>query len=215
MSRDNFDDDLDFENPTPPRRKQGMSTGLKIVIGLLIGGGIMCLICCGVFFYMMNNAFDISQEPADVIATTNEITTITIPEDQFPPAMSMKMNMGVMSMKMAMYGEQHGGGTALMLMEVQAVGAGAAEMQAEMDKSMSNQSFGNDLTVESSETKQIMIKGVEESFLFSKANNKQGQAFREITGSFPSKGGTAMIVIQVPDEEYDEEKIIQMLQSIQ
>ncbi|MEZ6049589.1 MAG: hypothetical protein R3C11_29215 [Planctomycetaceae bacterium] len=64
-------------------------------------------------------------------------------------------------------------------------GGSAAEMQAEMDKSMRNQSFGNDLTVESSETKQIMIKGVEESFLFSKANNKQGQAFREITGSFP------------------------------
>jgi len=36
-----------------------------------------------------------------------------------------------------------------------------------------------------------------------------------VTGTFPGRGGPAMLLYQVPEDEWDEDQVVQMIESIQ
>ncbi|MCA9041503.1 MAG: hypothetical protein KDA65_14215 [Planctomycetaceae bacterium] len=214
--RQNEDElDFDYADRVP---KRGMSTGTKILLGFLIGGGVLGLICCLGGIYLAFNMFEVSKNPADVIATTNEITTIDIPQDQFPPQLSMKMNMfGFYKMTMVVYSNNNGqNSNYLFLASMELAEASAEELEQALNQASKDQGKGNDLRIDSNETREIEIQGAPREFTFSEAtNNKTGDKFRQIKGAFPAKKGSAFIIIQVPEEEYDDEAMMQMLESIE
>ncbi|QDU82838.1 hypothetical protein Pla110_46010 [Polystyrenella longa] len=217
MSRDRFEDELEYDDGPGPQ-KSGMSTGMKVFLWILVGGGVCMLICCGVGIYFASNMMSFSDKPADAIATTNEITTISIPQEQFPPKGSMKMDFfGFYSMKMAIYSDENGkGANTLFLMNMQIANLSADEMETSMKDSMGQQGQGNNLQIDSSEVRQIDINGQNHDFTFSEATDKDdGGKFRQIQGTFPAKQGTAFLMMQIPEEDYNEEAVMQMLDSIE
>lgn len=221
---DSFDDEYDqdrFRNQggsKKAKKKEGMSTGMKVLIILLCVGGGFGVICCGGMFYIGSKAADmVVQAPEKVIALTKEIVEIEIPEESFSAKMGMNFDMFGVSMKMVAYESSPSGG-ALMLMEMDVPNSGSPEQQAtEMRNAMRQQQGVNQkqLNVGETETKTFTIRGEEIEFQFADAEDPNSKAaFKQITGVFSGKGGTALLLIQVPKESYDEERTVKIIESI-
>lgn len=214
---DRFDDQLDSSR-RPRKTKKGMSTGIKVVIVLVCVFGGLFVLCCGVGIYFMPN-FDqsVTESPEEVTAITQDIVDIEIPEEHFLPQMGMDLDMVFMQMKMAAYTSKEGDGM-LMIMEMKVAGSTPEEQEAQMREQMRSQNFGEkDLIVNEDEieTRTFTIQGKEIEFRFAKAKDPEtGTAYRQVSGVFPGKGGTAFLMLQIEEEGYDEDVIVKIIESI-
>ena len=195
------------DQPAAPKR--GMSTTVKVLLIIFGVGGVLVLLCCGgaALFFYKNVA--LQTNPTDIRATLAEIADMDVPAS-FQPQQGMKMNMGF-SMKMVMFQAGQGGNLAIVEM---AVPGGANE--AQMRQQMQQQNFGQNqnITIGETETREFDIKGQKSAFQFAKATNQQGSQIRQVSGTFPGKGGTAMLVLQVPESSYKEDEVVKMIESI-
>lgn len=215
MSADSQFDDFSGHEASPgaPAAKRGWSTGAKVA--LILGGcvGLLMLLCCGFFGYM---GFKVSKsmtvEPAAINAIRDTvITSIDLPPE-FKPQMGMDLTLAGQGMKMVMFGDStdpQQGGTVLMLMQMM-VAADEAQMRRELEKSMGSQ---QKIQIESSETKTLTVDGTMIDFLFAKGK-MQDKAVRQVTGVFAGKTGTVMLMLFVPEEKWDESKVIGILESL-
>jgi hypothetical protein len=197
---------------TPPPRKSNTAKILLIILAVVVIGAVLC--CGGIGLFMYSNPpIKTTQTAAEVVEKTNAIVDIDIPP-AFHPVMAMDMNMYVMTMQMVAYDGQGSG--MLMIAQVQAPqGADQAQMQQQMRQSMQQQNMGEQLSVKNSETKTVKVDGQDVDFLFSTAENaKDKSEWRQVTGAFPGKNGTAFMILQQPSVAYDEEAVIKMLESI-
>lgn len=192
--------------------KTGKSGVVKVLLILLAVGVVAGVLCCGAGFWWVSSMKP-TTEPAKVKAQTAEIVDITIP-DTFRPAVAMNMNMFVMTMQITMYEKQPG---MLMVAQVQAPqGADQAQMEQQLRTSMQQQNMGVQLTVKESQSRTIKTAGGNEvDFLFATATNTQDNSeWRQVTGAFPGKNGTAFLSLQQPADQFDEEAVVKMLESI-
>ena len=87
-----------------------------------------------------------------------------------------------------------------------------------MRKQMRSQDFGEkELIVNQDEieTRTFTIRGKEIEFQFAKAEDPEtGTAYRQVSGVFPGKGGTAFLMLQIEEEGYDEDVIVKIIESI-
>lgn len=199
-----------------PKKKPGMSSGVKVLIILLCVFGGFAVICCGVGIWVVSNtAGSIKEKPEDVIAVTKEIADIEIPEDRFQPEAGLDLDWWFMQMKMAMYTPTDSQGM-LMLMEMNVSGGNPEDQKREMRQAMRQQNFGEQqLDINKSESRTFNIRGEEASFQFAEAEDPQtGTAYRQVSGVFPGKSGTAFLQIQIEEEAYDEEAVVEMIKSI-
>lgn len=204
-----------------PQQSTGMSTGLKIVIGLLITGGVVFLCCIGIGIYFMKSFVDgmeMSENPADVRAATQSIVDIDIPEEEFPPIASMKMNLFVMVMKMAVYGDEDGG-KMLMLAEGIADGALGKDfedgMEQGMRNSMNEQGQNTDMNITKTDKRDFTIRGEECTFVFNEGTlTETGDEVIQVLGSFPGNEGRAFVLFNIRKDAYDEESVVKIIESI-
>lgn len=196
----------------PPPRKSNTAKILLIILAVVVIGAVLCCGGIGLFMYA-NPPIKTTQNAAEITEKTNAIADIEILPG-FRPVMAIDMNMYVMTMQMAAYDGQGSG--MLMIAQVQAPqGADQAQMQQQMRQSMQQQNIGEQLTVKNSETKTIQIDGQDVDFLFSTAVNAQDDSeWRQVTGAFPGKNGMAFMILQQPADAYDEEAVVNMLESI-
>lgn len=196
----------------PAPRKSNTAKILLIILAVLVIGGVLCCGGLGLFFYF-NQPIKTTNVPAEVEEKTAAIADIDIPEG-FRPVMAMDMNMFFMTMQMAFYDGQGSG--MLMIAQVQApAGTDEAQMQQQLRTSMQQQNMGEQLTVKNSETKTLQVNGEDVDFMFSTAtNNKDNSEWRQVSGAFPGKSGTAFLILQQPSEAFDEETVTGMLESI-
>jgi hypothetical protein len=101
-------------------------------------------------------------------------------------------------------------------LEVQAPqGADQAQMEQQLRQSMQQQNMGEQLAIKESESRTVSVEGKDTDFLFSTATNlKDNSEWRQVTGAFPGKNGTAFINLQQPADKFDEDAVVQMLESI-
>ncbi len=219
MSNDSFNDEFDDGRAAKP----GMSTGVKVLIGLLVGGGILGLLCCGGMIYLGKQAadgFKVVETPAEVDALTKEIIQIDIPE-QFTGKMGMKLNFIVFSMEMAVY-EGVTSDSQLMIIQTTQPGAASPEEQMEEIKRQMEQQGQSgefdqqELQDAETETKSLTVRGQPVDFQFTTGMGEDGETtIHQISGAFPSGEGLVILMIQMPDEDYNEEEIVKMIESIQ
>jgi len=195
--------------------KPGMSTGMKVLIILLCVGGLFVLVCCGGGIYLASQMdMDVNDDPEATKKVTAEIIDIEIPE-VFEPKSSMSMNWIFFEMKLAAYEAKDNKGM-LMITEIDMpMAEGDEQQQAEMRKSMQQQNFGErSLTIIRSESREFEIRGETVKFQFAEAEDASDTPFRQVTGAFSGKGGAASLMLQIEEEQYDEEAVVKMLESI-
>jgi hypothetical protein len=207
------DDRFDAQRKEP---KPGMSTGMKVLIILLCVGGLGFLLCCGGIFYFASKVdMEFNDDPTVIRKVTAEIVDIEIP-DLFEPKASVSMNVFVVEMKMVVYGAKDEKGI-LMITEMDTPTAeGNEQQQAQMRKSMQQQNFGEkNLTTKRSESREFEVRGETVKFQFAEAEDEaSGTAYRQVTGAFPGKEGNTFLMLQIEEEQYDEEAVVKMLESI-
>jgi hypothetical protein len=222
----------DFRDERP--QKQGMSSTAKVLVVLGSIAGVCLLACCGGGIFLYMKAKDAIQNFAQNFTTTNpaeirdrtaDIVHIDIPEE-YPPIRAFDFFV----MKQIIYGKEQGGspGAMVMIMHIdqpvpRGQGPAAAKQQRDqilrqMREQQKGQQGGNintDLTEQSSETREFTINGEKVPFEFIKGTAANGGTpMRQVVGVFPGRSGMVMVMVMVPESEYNEEAIVKMIESI-
>lgn len=209
---DEYEDDLDDR---PQRKaKSGLSGGMKILIGLLIFGALSAVVCCGVGIYLAMNVFSFTEDATKIAEIREEIIGIDIPEEM-PPQIGVRMNMfGAFKMEMAGYGTESEQG--LLLMQMQVGDTSPEELERQLKQQMNQQaaSQGKNVTIESSETRVLQVAGEDREFVFAVGKDQEGNAVRQVSGTFTGRNGAGMILFILPEEEWSEETVLGIIQSI-
>ncbi len=192
-----------------PPPKRGMSTTAKVL--LILGGvfGVMMLLCCGgaLWFY---SKMGITQNPQQVQAIQRQIVDIQVPEG-YQPQMGMDMSVGPVTMKMAVFVSEGG---MLMLMQMPEQSS-EEEMRQKMEESLQQQGKNQQINVDSRKTRTVVVDGQEVEFDFIEGTHADsGGKVRQVIGQFPGRGGTVMLMLVVPEDQWDEDEVMEMLQSI-
>jgi hypothetical protein len=216
----------DFLNEPP--RKQGMSSTAKVLIILGSIAGVCLLACCGGVAFVGWKFQDFAKNfaanfttnnPDEIRARTAKIVHIDIPE-QFPPTLAFDL----FFMKEIVYGHPEKSKMVLILEFDKSMlgpqGAGTAKQQREeilRQMKQQGQQPGNmntELDEESSETREFTIDGEKVPFEFIKGTARGGGPTRQVVGVFPGREGMVMLMVMVPESDYDEAAIVRMLESI-
>jgi hypothetical protein len=221
-------DDWGDQAQRPP---SGMSGGMKACLVVLCVVGFCCLLCCGVFGFMVYSMVPkISTAPADIDAARDDIAKINLPAG-FEPKSSAKFDNFIFSMLMVEYSNP--GHATLMMMQMRTKFAGANDAQLPMRQQFEQRrvtEFGP-MTNAKIETKTIKIKGRDCTCTFTqyeeagggpgkKADTKSDKKAskkterRRIQGDFDGKNGLVLFEIDF-DDTYKEADIVKMLENIQ
>jgi|GEM_PF-3266150 len=189
--------------------KTGTSSLMKIaiVIGCLFG--VLCLACCGGFYYVGRNlANSVTKDPLKVQSIADSIFEFTIPEGM-KPAQGMDLTVAGKGARTAIYSATDGRG--LFLMEITApfdpsqVRSGQFDQQAGKPK----------VRIEKKTIHKVSIHQQTCDF---EVGNGQDDNGREITmagGVFPSKTGQmAFLILTGPADQLTEEAALSFVNSL-
>ena len=215
---DSYDDDFE-DDYVEERRKPGMSTSAKILIGVLIFGGVCVIACCGGIYWLSTSAFEMTEKPAEVVEMADSIASIDVPEEYQPTAgITVNVPFVNINMKMSVFARnpdnQEGG--AVMLMQMSGPGMeNEQQMRQQFEAQMEQQGQNKNIVEESSEIKNFTIDGEEVAFEFVSGKNPDtDKKVHQVTGLFPGQNGMVFLMIYETDENWDEEQVTKMIESI-
>lgn len=199
----------------PQAVKPGMSKTTKVLLILAGVGCVFGLLCCGgvgFFAWKFRNSF--SDDPVVARKVQSDIVSIDIPAE-FQPIGSVDF---VFMKGVAYKGKNEK--SIIMLGEFKAPGDPKDQMEQMQLQFRQGLRKGNDkaeqnFEVESRESHTFTIRGTEVSFEFEKGKMKPGdEESLRVSGTFPSNGGAGALFLMVPAEDYDEDDIKEMIESI-
>jgi hypothetical protein len=217
------------QEPVPPAPKKSGSKVL-LIVGTIVGLGLV--LCCGapaIVYVVFKDAImkkikdtvDVTTEPAEVEARSEEVAHLDIPES-YSPMSAVRLSFGVFTMKMIMYqgGANNQGG--LVLMEMDQPGMDRKQMRDQMLQQMRQQQaqggpggMQTQIVAQTTETKMFKINGEDVEFDFVKGTQPgNSTVVRQITGTFRGRNGTALLMLIIPDSEYNEDAVIKLIKSI-
>lgn len=208
-------------NPPPGRqapKQTGMSSTMKTVLIVSAIGGFIALLCCGGGLYMANQfEFDVQEDPQLASEVTDEIAQMDIPE-RFEPAGTLRMDMFVMDMTMAIW-EATGVDGQLVVAETDISFGNQEDVEPELRDAMEQAGVDDDeeMRIVSTEVRDFDIRGESVAFQFAEAEERTTDArYRRISGAFPATdGGAAFVWVEIEEDHYDEDSLVRMLESIQ
>lgn len=196
-----------------------MSNTAKVIIVVGAVGGVGLVLCCGGLWWFGMRAQqlvrdvmpNITNNPAEIRKITDSMVSIEIPES-WQPVMGMESKI---AFAMVVYSpDQNPQSRVLTLMQVTARGANQQQMQQQMRMQSSQQGMSQEITIKSSETRTFTIDGDERDFLFAVGANRNGDTVHQVTGVFPGRNGTVMLVLIEKDDDWDEAAVVKMIESI-
>jgi len=211
---------------TPP--KPGMSASMKLILGLGVGCGVVVVLCCGGLFIsgfllQAQLAKMISDDPETVVATTQKIAQIDIPDD-LEPAFSADIKLpvvGSVASCVAYEDKDNQSGDLVLIALGESLGAGnQAEFQRQIQQSLEEAGMGQqdeeDLEIDQSYEKEITVRGQPVTFRFVKGKSKDSEAERiMVTGVFAGRSGPTTFLFGGDAKKYDDNTIVKMIESIE
>ncbi len=213
----------EYESPDGgiPLQKPGMGTAAKVLIVLaVVFGGLILLCCGGVYFTGMQVRDMVSEDPAIIAQTTEEITTIRVP-DGLEPVMSMDMKIPFTDqpvMVTVVYADEQTDSTLTLVAFGETLGEqNQAQMRSSIDQSLNQQKINReDVVVFESYPKEVEIRGEQAQFTINKGTGRQSNTQRiQVMGVFQGKTGQVMLMLNVDAEKFSEEEVIAMIESIE
>jgi len=202
-----------------------MSTGTKVLLIVLIVGGILVVLCCGglVLLGVLGKSYfenAVSQDPAIVRQRTAEIVNLDIPGD-FQPAVSFDMKVPFTGQSMMLWTvyEDKGSGSNLAIAQLGEMfnQQNQQQMRDQLEQSLRQQGMAQQQAAGPRDTqqKEVSIQGKPVMFTFTKGKAQNtGKARLDVVGAFPSRGKTVMVMMSLDGEKYDEARATKILQSI-
>ena len=209
--RDGWPDDPNV--PTPTQRKSGSGCGKVFLIVGGIGLVIM-LLCCGIGgFFAWKLQPKIINNPVEVTELGKQILDVKIP-DGFQPQNGIDMDNFAMTMRMATFTQKEGKGT-LMLGELRMkIGDPNQKVDFQQHRGPGGNQNPNLRTVKT-ETREFEVRGGTIPFRFSEAVDQNTQKqFRVVDGSLDSPGGATFIELTIEADAFDEDAVVEMIESI-
>jgi hypothetical protein len=208
-------------------QRTGMSSGTKWLLGLGIGCGVVVLLCCGGivglgYFGARFASQSIVENPAEVVAISNEIATIDVPPE-LKPTMALPLKMpftGQPIMTMVVYSEAgaNKGEGALFLAEFFGPyeSTDQKKFQQQMEDALSKQGRKKgEIEVAESRQLQLDIHGEPASFVIQKGEDRDSHRKAvQAVGTFKGKHGTAVLVLQLDADKHTTQEVEKILRSI-
>ncbi|HIQ22745.1 MAG TPA: hypothetical protein EYH34_16090 [Planctomycetes bacterium] len=192
---------------------------MVFVLGLLFAGA--CVVCCGglvgLGWYFMRGMTD---DPAEVRRVTQQMLQIELPE-KLQPAMAMEVRVpwgGQPVFTMAFYVDP---ATQSALGLVSSPHMSAEQKRPEMERRL-KESFrqqGFDIDADWEEIKQwereIEVRGEKVRFTFTSGTDREsGTRFLALTGLVQGDRGPVMLTFVAPADQYGEEGMVKVIESI-
>lgn len=195
--------------------RQGMSTGFKVFIGVLIFIAVSLLICCGGAYWLFSRSVTLVEDPAEVNAIRDSIASIELPEG-FKPMGGMQFNLGI-QLKMATFTResQHSPNT-LILMQISGSGIENNDaLREQFEQQLEKQGQTPDIDAESRETHIFQIDGKDVPFEFAKGTREGSEeVIHQVSGMFDGRGGVAFLILMESEADWNEDEVIKMIESI-
>ncbi|MCA9109386.1 MAG: hypothetical protein KDA52_05535, partial [Planctomycetaceae bacterium] len=186
--------------------KSGMSTGVKVLIGCGVVGGLMALVCCGGFVYLGSQfAGMMTEDPAEIRAIQEDIADIDLP-DGFSPKGGANGELFGFSGKAAIFAENE---SMFMLIQVKGPdGTTDEQMLEQFQQQLGQQGQNQNIKIESTEDRSVTIAGQETTIEIVKGTDQNGKEIRQVKGAFQGRGGAALVLYFCPEADWDEERAI-------
>lgn len=208
--QDAFRDDLRDDDGRGPRARR---PNIILILLAVFGGGVL-LVCCGglgFVWYQARNAG--STDPAKIREVTAEITDLDMPAE-FEPKVSMSV---FGALKLVVYARPNPEQGQIVLSAIATEGVAHPQQQEMMQQQWDGRGHGKtrNLKMLNSTTREIEIRGTPVKFEIAEMEDPDSkQKLRRVLGTFPAKKGVAMLMMMVPEENYDEEAVVKFLESI-
>ncbi len=192
--------------------KPGMSTGVKVLIGCGVVGGVMALVCCGGFMYLGSQfAGMMTEDPAEIQVIQEDIADIDLP-DGFSPEGGADGELFGFAGQAAIFAEND---SVIMLIQVKGPeGTTDEQMLEQFQQQLGQQGQNGNIKIESTEERLVTIAGEETTIEIVKGTDQNGKEIRQVKGAFRGRGGAAIVLYFSPEEDWDEDRVVQMLESI-
>jgi hypothetical protein len=202
-----------FEEEVPT--KKGMSTTAKVVLVMLGVGGVALLLCCGGLFgagVWLKRTVEQAQvtNPVQVRELAGQIASIRLPES-YEPKMGLQLPMVGMRMVTFLRSDQPGANVFLMENTMGMNPSDPAQRDQMLNQIQMQQGAQGNLT--NVEVREIEVAGQKVPFQFG-TNNANGRVLRQVMGFVPLKKGVVLVVISAPVDNFDEDEVVAILQSI-
>ena len=215
--------DREVEAPNP---KKSVGTGVKALVALLLGGGLLAALCCGAGVLDFVTAFEEERTPAGVRARTDELLTIALPDDYSPRAayvitMPIARWMADQRLDSALYDTPGGGRFEVTKMRFAAQVAADPAAQRQMEDQhfeflKQRRGFMPIFKQTRSDTRTLLTAdGRSVDWTFSEGFEKGMDDARQISGTIEDDLVVYTLRWNLPTEEYDEEEVVAMLESIE
>lgn len=202
----------------PQQRSGG---GGKVWLFLGLGCGAMLLLCCGVGGFMLYNVgknFKPISEPAAVAELAKNIAEVDVPAG-FRPAtgFSFKIPFTDQSMTMVVFQAPNNQGGVFLTEFSAGFGSTSQEdLKRQMESSLNQQGQATkQLQVLETRSIEVTIHDEPATFNIQKAKDPAtNQEYVQVIGVFKGKSGTAMLMAQLPADQYTEEDAEKLVRSI-
>ena len=208
-------------NWAQPSEKAGMSCGAKLLILLGVLFVLVIVACCGgMIGFGWYFGKSVSEDPDEIIALTQEIVDIDIPE-ALPPQLSFDMKIpfsGQQVMKWAVYADEATASLLVLASFGEALqGQDEEALADQIEQSLRQQGMASEQNVREWQrsTREIEVRGKPVSFDFATGEDVDSGARRiEVTGTFEGAGGSVLFSFSGDAEKFPEETIVEMIESI-
>ncbi len=191
-----------------------MSKNTKIILGIVIGllvvcvcGAIVTFGALGWFGAILGQQFEPNPEKVTQIASK-------IADFKLPSGYKADYGIEVADYAFVSFspGDDH---SHIMFIQMPAdskIDQVALERQmTQITQSRSNKRPSRLTTVD---TRQVSVRGQSVRFVISEGTNSEGQAYRQMTGMFQGKGGTALLMVEEPTSRWNQAAIDAFIASI-
>lgn len=209
-------DDREQYQPAEWEQTEGSGCGKATLWILGIVSGLGVLVCCGggvAFWFWIRSS--VSKDPAVIREVTAEITEIDVPET-YKPVFSMQM-LGGKVVTFADDREDDQAGILTITAIPEEVAGDRGEITRQMKQSLRQQRNQGDIDINEEETEErtVSIRGKEETVVVQKGTDDQGQRMVVVTAPFVAKDeNPAMLMLMVPEEQWEEEQFEAILKSM-
>ena len=212
--------DRDVEAPNP---KKAVGTGVKVLVGLVVGGGLLAALCCGGVIWDSFAAVEVDDTPAGVRAKTDELLTLAVPDDYEPRAgrgISLPVLRWIAPARLdaALYDTPGGGRLELVRTHLppNLPADDREEYRQLLDQQLTGQvGAGPRFTMTKSDTRALpTADGRTVAWSFAEGTAGALGDARQVTGTVEEGPDVYTLELLLPEAEYDEAEVVALLQSL-